>query len=98
MSFSSHRRKLLDKTAPFEHRASHARSCALHVANKLGLKREAVIELVAQQTGVSLHQPRSEASLLNALEALEALRNGDSGPMPNPHSSGPPSVAAEFKR
>jgi hypothetical protein len=80
MSFSSHRRKFLDETEPLEHRASHARSCALHVANKLGLKREAVIELVAQQTGVSLHQPGSEASLLMAFEALEVLRKGAFAP------------------
>lgn len=74
MSFSSNRRKLLDETEPLEHRASHARSCALHVANKLGLKREAVIELVAQRTGVRLDQPGSAAALLKAFEELEALR------------------------
>jgi hypothetical protein len=41
MSFSSHRSALQDDSLPLEQRASHARSCALHVANKLGVKREA---------------------------------------------------------
>jgi hypothetical protein len=80
MSFSSNRRKLLDETEPLEHRASHARSCALHVANKLGLTREAVIELVAQQTGVNLEQPGSVANLLKAFDALEALREREAPP------------------
>ncbi|MBL8508359.1 MAG: hypothetical protein JNM11_07810 [Chitinimonas sp.] len=74
MSFSSHRRKLLDETLPFSHRASHARSCALHVANKLGLAREAIIERVAQQSGVSLHRPENGAQLLAALAVLESMR------------------------
>ena len=74
MSFNSHRRKLLDETEPLKHRASHARSCALHVANKLGLAREVVIELIASQTGISLHNPESAAHLIAAFEALERIR------------------------
>lgn len=74
MSFSSHRKKLLDDTEPLEHRASHARSCALHVANKLGIKREMVIELIARQTGVNLYSPENTAQLLLAFAALENLR------------------------
>lgn len=74
MSFSSNRKKLLNESEPLDHRASHARSCALHVANKLGVEREAVIELVAQQTGVSFHHPKSVADLLRAFEVLEKIR------------------------
>ncbi len=74
MSFNSHRRKLLDESEPLEHRASHARSCALHVAKKLGLEREAVIELVASQTGVNLLNLESPNHLIVALEALERIR------------------------
>jgi hypothetical protein len=74
MSFNSHRRKLLDESEPLEHRASHARSCALHVANKLGLEREVVIELVASETDVSLHDPESVVHLMVAYEALERIR------------------------
>lgn len=80
MSFSSNRKKLLDESEPLEHRASNARSCALHVANKLGVKREVVIELVAQQTGVSFHQPKSAADLLKAFEALEQIRKSAEKP------------------
>jgi hypothetical protein len=74
MSFNSHRRKLLDESEPIEHRASHARSCALHVANALGLTRESVIELVAKESGVDLHRPGSVAELMSAFATLEALR------------------------
>ena len=76
MSFNSHRRKLLDEALPFEHRASHLRSCALLIANKLGVDRERVIALVAQQSGVDLHRPQSIPELLKAFDALEALRQG----------------------
>lgn len=74
MSFNSHKRKVLDESEPLEHRASHARSCALHMANALGLERDAVIELVAKETGVSLHSPESAAHLIAAFEALERIR------------------------
>ena len=60
MSFSSHWRKLLDESEPLEHRASHARSCAIHVANKLGLKRDEVIELVAAACPERARSPDSE--------------------------------------
>lgn len=74
MSFNSHRRKLFDESEPLERRTSHARSCALHIANKLGVERETVIELVAQKSGVNLHKPESAAQLLAAFEALEDIR------------------------
>lgn len=77
MSFNSNRRKALDENIPLDHRASHARSCALHVANKLGIKREDVIALVEKQTSVSLHYPENIAQLLLALEALEAIREDE---------------------
>ncbi|SDG87453.1 hypothetical protein SAMN05216588_101267 [Pseudomonas flavescens] len=74
MSFNSHRRKLLDERSPLSHRASHARSCALLVAQKLGLQRDDVIEQVARKTGVDLDEPRSPAELLIALVELESMR------------------------
>lgn len=76
MSFNSHRRALHDTSLPLEYRASHARSCALHVANKLGVKREAVIEIIKQKTGINLHAFNSEENLLKAFTFLEALRQG----------------------
>jgi len=77
MSFSSHRRALQDDSISLEHRASHARSCALHVANKLGVKREVVIEILTQRTGVNLHAAPSGDALLVAFKFLEALRQGE---------------------
>lgn len=76
MSFNSHKKKLLDETEPLSHRASHARSCALLVARKIGLSRDALIEMVARQTGVNLHKPQSVAELLIALADLEKIRLG----------------------
>ncbi|MFJ9993311.1 hypothetical protein ACIQSO_21565 [Pseudomonas putida] len=76
MSFNSHKKKLLDESEPLLHRASHARSCALLVAQKVGLTRDDLIELVARQTGVDLHKPQSAAELLTALADLEKIRLG----------------------
>ena len=77
MSFSSNRRAVQDESLPLEHRASHARSCALHVANKLGVQREVVISAVAEKTGINLHGPVLGFELLQALAYLEALRHGE---------------------
>ncbi|WP_460141643.1 hypothetical protein [Pseudomonas sp. S2_E01] len=74
MSFNSHKRKLLDESEPLAHRGSHGRSCALLVAQKLGLTRDAVIERVAQNSSVDLHNPQSSADLLIALAELESMR------------------------
>lgn len=79
MSFSSHRRKVLDGEESLEHRASHARSCALHVANKLGISREAVIDRVLCLSGVSLHLPKDAERLLTAFSLLEKIRNEAGG-------------------
>jgi hypothetical protein len=93
MSFNSHRRKLFDESEPLEHRASHARSCALHVANALGLDRESVIELVAKESGVDLHRPTSAAEIVSAFATLEALRVNAA--MPNRKFQRTPDGAAE---
>jgi hypothetical protein len=77
MSYSVHRRKVADATVPLEHRASHARSCALHVANKLAVKRSAVLEHVKRQTGVDLDMPDSDEALAVAFASIEALRSGE---------------------
>ena len=74
MSYSSHRHATLDESLPLANRASHARSCAIHVANKLGVKRDAVIASIAASTGVSLHQPGSGTELNIAMAAMDVLR------------------------
>ncbi len=77
MSYSVHRRKVADATVPLEHRASHARSCALHVANKLAVERSAILEHVKRQTGVDLDMPGSYEALAVAFASIEALRSGE---------------------
>ena len=76
MSYSVHRRMVADVTVPLEHRASPARSCALHVANKLSVKRGVILEHVKQQTGVDLDMPGSNEALAIAFASIEALRSG----------------------
>jgi hypothetical protein len=76
MSFGSHCNAVLDQTLPLEHRASHARSCALHVANKLGLKRSDVLREVASRAGVDLECPEGVEQLVKAFGFLDDRRQG----------------------
>ena len=76
MSFSSNRKAVRDESLPLEHRASHARSCALHVANKLGVPRSVILGEVASRTGVDLDRAHSVSELLKAFTLLEELRQG----------------------
>lgn len=73
MSHNSHRNAVLDESSPLAHRASHARSCAIHVANRLGLRRDDVIRQVEASTGVDLAHPASVEDLLLAFDVLERL-------------------------
>lgn len=43
------------------------------MANALGLERDAVIELVAKETGVSLHSPETGGHFIAAFGALETI-------------------------
>lgn len=63
MSHSSSKRKVLDIEAPLAHRASHARSCANHVANRLGITRSELLMKVESDTGASLISPLTEDEL-----------------------------------
>lgn len=73
MSHSSSRKAVLDSSRPLPHRASHARSCANHVAACLGLSREQLIAHIFELTGVNLDHPASEQELLRAFEHMESL-------------------------
>lgn len=61
---------------PLAHRVSHARSCALHVSQKLSLKRDPLID-----SGVELHHVVTEQELLDAMAVLERIRMGELGPV-----------------
>jgi hypothetical protein len=74
MSFTSDKRKLLDEALPLQIRASHARSCALRIAEKLGINREKVIEAINLRTGVDLNNPARADDLLVAIKFMEELR------------------------
>ena len=74
MSFNSHRCKVLDESSPLSHRASHLRSCLNHVANKLNMSRENLLDKITVDIGVDLNTIESDTDLLLGLEILESLR------------------------
>ena len=74
MSFDSHRRKVLDESIPLSHRASHLRSCLNHVANKLNMSQENLLDKITVDIGVDLNTIESDTDLLLGLEILESLR------------------------
>jgi hypothetical protein len=74
MSFNSHRRKVLDESIPLSHRASHLRSCLNHVANKLNMSQENLLDKITVDIGVDLNTIESDTDLLLGLEILESLR------------------------
>ena len=74
MSFSAHRRDALDKTLPLNYRASHARSCAVHVAEKYKVNRSVVIDLVKERCGVDLMSVNTDEEIALAVEMLSYLK------------------------
>lgn len=74
MSYSTHKRQALDAAEPLSHRASHARSCANHVAEKLNVHRDGVIECVKHSTGIDLRVIGSDEELRRAMACLDGLR------------------------
>ena len=74
MSFNSHRRKVLDESIPLSHRASHLRSCLNHVANKLNMSQENLLDKITVDIGVDLNTIESDTDVLLGLEILESLR------------------------
>lgn len=73
MSHSSSKAKVLDTTRPLAHRASHARSCANHVANRLGITRNELLIKVEEHSGASLVSPQTEEELMKAFHYMENL-------------------------
>jgi hypothetical protein len=76
MAYTAHRRRARDVAEPLPHRASSARSCALHVAEKLRVRRSEVISAVLEETGVDLKGQPSGDAIIKAIEYLELLRMG----------------------
>jgi hypothetical protein len=76
MAYTAHRRIARDDSESFVRRASSARSCALHVAQKLRVPRSVIIRIVFERTGSDLEQPNAVEAILAAIEYLEVLRMG----------------------
>ncbi|EKN5941850.1 hypothetical protein DVP82_12820 [Yersinia enterocolitica] len=73
MSHSSSRRRVLDTASPLTHRASHARSCANHVANRLGIPRSELLIKIEEDSGASLVSPLTEEELMKEFHYMENL-------------------------
>lgn len=74
MSYNIHKRFALDTTKPFPHRASHARSCTVHVASQLHVPRSEIIQQVKSLSGVDLMNVSNDEDLHRALVCLDQLR------------------------
>lgn len=80
MSYSSSRRNALDQSKPLMHRASHARSCAMLVAQKWKIHRDTVFQRLQELCGVDLTDAPSSDDLETAIAHLEQLRREWSNP------------------
>jgi hypothetical protein len=74
MSYSSSRARAMDATRPLAERASHARSCAVVVAEKFRVHRSEVVRKVKDATGVDLTSPSTATEIEAAIVCLDALR------------------------
>ncbi len=70
ISHSSSRTRVLDIARSLAHRASHARSCANHVANRLGIE---LLIKVEEDSGASLVSPQTEEELMKTFYYMENL-------------------------
>ena len=74
MSYNTHKRQALDAASPLAHRASHARSCVLHVANAYHVHRDEILQRVKRLSSVDLLAVSTEEELGRAVACLDALR------------------------
>lgn len=73
MSDNSGRNRFPDPSQPFPHRASSARSRAIYVANRLGMRRDELIARVEQAAGISLHGRGTSERLILAIEHMQRM-------------------------
>ncbi|EKT62044.1 hypothetical protein OOA_09136 [Providencia burhodogranariea DSM 19968] len=73
MSHYSSRARVLNPELPLNQRASNARSCANHVASKLGITRIELFALIQNSTNVDLNKPKNETELMRAFHYFEQL-------------------------
>jgi hypothetical protein len=74
MSYSANRRDSLNVNLALVQRASHLRSCAVLVAEKFGVKRSVVLDLIKARCGVDPLAIGSEAEIGRAIEVLDDLK------------------------
>ncbi len=73
MSHNSSRAKVLNTELPLNQRASNARSCANHVALRIGITRVELFALIKNSTNVDINHPKNEEELMKAFHYFEQL-------------------------
>lgn len=84
MSYSSNRRNALDGSQPLAHRASRARSCVQHVAQKFRVHRDVVIDRVKELSGIDMRSITREGDVATVIDVLEDLRHRGLGVIGGP--------------
>lgn len=74
MSFSGHKKRAQREDLPLLHRASSARSCAVLVSEKFGIRRSELIAIVKAKTGIDMHNMPDSASINQSVEFLDWYR------------------------
>lgn len=73
-SFNTHKRHVLDKNEPLNHRYSHLRSCVNKIANLLSCSRQELIGCIKRETGINVEETSTEENLLKAFNFMLQIR------------------------
>lgn len=79
MSYSAHRRQSLDSSIPLEHRLSHVRSCAVHMAQKYGVRRSVILERIGIKDGYEGGIYPTPADVEAAIGKLDEIKKNGIG-------------------
>jgi hypothetical protein len=79
MSYSTHRRQSLDSSIPLGHRISHVRSCAVHMAQKYGVRRSVILERIGIMDGYEEGAYPTSAEIEATIGKLDEIKKNGIG-------------------
>jgi hypothetical protein len=74
MSYSANMRDARDDRLPLQHRVSHLRSCANHMAQKYGVPRSAILERIQIKPAYAPDELPSSEAVLRAAAMLDQIK------------------------